>query len=197
MARTKRRKTRTHVRGDASAPTAVNIPKSFVVKHGEMGTSLTQLVRDVRKVMEPNTATRLKVSGTLQALYAQSYLIQCCFLKERSNNRLKDYIVMAPALKVSHLMAFSLTDLAPSLRIARLPQGPTFSFRVERYSLVKDVLHASRRPRSMNLEYLSAPLVSHCFFTRNHTISELIHWFSLSWHPFLLGPKPPHTFPSS
>ncbi|KAG8995495.1 hypothetical protein FRB94_009115 [Tulasnella sp. JGI-2019a] len=138
MARTKRRKTRTHVRGDASAPTAANIPKSFVVKHGEMGTSLTQLVRDVRKVMEPNTATRLK---------------------ERSNNKLKDYIVMAPALKVSHLMAFSLTDLAPSLRIARLPQGPTFSFRVERYSLVKDVLHASRRPRSMKLEYLSAPLL--------------------------------------
>ncbi|KAG8865386.1 hypothetical protein FRB96_000276 [Tulasnella sp. 330] len=124
--------------GDTSAPTAANIPKSFVVKHGEMGTSLTQLVRDVRKVMEPNTATRLK---------------------ERSNNRLKDYIVMAPALKVSHLIAFSLTDLAPSLRIARLPQGPTFSFRVERYSLVKDVLHASRRPRSMNLEYLSAPLL--------------------------------------
>ena len=38
------------------------MPKSFVIKHGQVGHSLTQLVRDVRKVMEPNTASRLRVS---------------------------------------------------------------------------------------------------------------------------------------
>lgn len=66
---------------------------------------------------------------------------------------------MAPALKVSHLMAITLTDVAPSLRIARLPTGPTFSFRIERYSLKKDLLKASRSSRSQGLEYLTAPLV--------------------------------------
>ena len=60
----KRRKNRTHLKGgDASAPgTAEGVPKSFVIKHGQVGTSLEQLVRDVRKVMEPNTASRLRVS---------------------------------------------------------------------------------------------------------------------------------------
>ena len=36
--------------------------KCFVVKHGQVGTSVTKLVQDMRKVMEPNTATRLRVN---------------------------------------------------------------------------------------------------------------------------------------
>lgn len=54
----RRRKTRTHVR---NAPDTNATPKSFIIKHGNVGPSLTQLVRDLRKVMEPNTASRLKV----------------------------------------------------------------------------------------------------------------------------------------
>lgn len=63
----RRRKNRTHLKGGtASAPgTAEGVPKSFVIKHGQVGSSLAQLVRDMRKVMEPNTATRLRVSYVL------------------------------------------------------------------------------------------------------------------------------------
>ena len=63
----RRRKNRTHLKGGtASAPgTQEGVPKSFVIKHGQVGTSLAQLVRDVRKVMEPNTASRLRVSFLL------------------------------------------------------------------------------------------------------------------------------------
>ncbi|GBE82372.1 Brix domain-containing protein [Sparassis crispa] len=137
----RRRKNRTHLKGGvASNPgTAEGVPKSFVIKHGQVGTSLTQLVRDVRKVMEPNTASRLK---------------------ERTRNKLKDFFTMAPALGVTHLLAFTLTDVAPSFRIVRLSAGPTLSFRVERYSLVKDVMKISRRAHSLgSVEYLSPPLL--------------------------------------
>ncbi|KAL4065348.1 Brix domain-containing protein [Scleroderma citrinum] len=135
----RRRKTRTHVKA-ANAPgnSGEDVPKSFIVKHGQVGTSLTQLVRDLRKVMEPNTATRLK---------------------ERKRNKLKDFLTMAPALKVTHLLALTLTELAPSLRIVRLPVGPTFSFRVERYSVMKDVRKTSKSALSQGLEYLTAPLL--------------------------------------
>lgn len=61
----KKRKNRTHLKGGAAsgAPSAdtSGVPKSFVIKHGQVGSSLSQLVRDIRKVMEPNTASRLKV----------------------------------------------------------------------------------------------------------------------------------------
>jgi hypothetical protein len=60
---TRKRKNRTHLKGGVAAATTTTdgVPKSFIIKHGQVGSSLTQLVRDVRKVMEPNTASRLKV----------------------------------------------------------------------------------------------------------------------------------------
>ncbi|KAG5342204.1 hypothetical protein C0989_004516 [Termitomyces sp. Mn162] len=133
----RKRKNRTHLKG-ALPTTETGVPKSFIIKHGQVGSSLSQLVRDIRKVMEPNTASRLK---------------------ERKRNKLKDFLTMAPALQVSHLLAFTLTDVAPSLRIVRLSAGPTLSFRIERYSLIKDILNTSRRARSIGMEYLSAPLL--------------------------------------
>lgn len=66
---------------------------------------------------------------------------------------------MGPALGVSHIMAFTLTPVAPSLRIVKLSDGPTLSFRIERYSLMKDVISTTRRAKSIGLEYLTPPLV--------------------------------------
>jgi ribosome biogenesis protein SSF1/2 len=89
--------------------------------------------------MEPNTATRLK---------------------ERTRNKLRDFLTMAPALRVTHLLAFTLTDIAPSMRIVRLSNGPTLSFRVERYSLMRDIIASSRHAKSLSpIESMSAPLV--------------------------------------
>ena len=37
------------------------MPKAFVVERGKVGHILSQLVLDIRKIMEPNTASKLKV----------------------------------------------------------------------------------------------------------------------------------------
>lgn len=58
----RRRKNRTHKKAPADEQGSDGNPKSFVLKHGQVGHSLAQLVRDLRKVMEPHTASRLKVS---------------------------------------------------------------------------------------------------------------------------------------
>ncbi|KAJ7632216.1 Brix domain-containing protein [Roridomyces roridus] len=134
----RKRKNRTHLKGVQQTTTTEGAPKSFIIKHGPVGHSIAQLVRDLRKVMEPNTASRLK---------------------ERNRNKLKDYLTLGPALQVTHLLAFTLTPIAPSFRIVRLSNGPTLSFRVERYSLMKDILNTSRRARSIGMEYLSPPLL--------------------------------------
>jgi len=113
-------------------------------------------------------------------------------VKERTRNKLKDYIVLAPALHVTHLLAFTLTDVAPSLRIIRLPGGPTLSFRVERYSLVNDVLSSARRAKSIGLEYLSPPLVSACILFTSQIFSKRLPKLVLASFP-PPGPKsPPH-----
>ena len=59
----RKRKNRTHLKGgEKKGATSAGVPKSIIIKHGQVGSSLAQLVRDMRKVMEPNTASRLKVS---------------------------------------------------------------------------------------------------------------------------------------
>ena len=66
----KRSKRRTHLagqngpsKGNPADSSAQRTPKSMVIRIGasEVGPSVTQLVRDVRSMMEPETAVRLKV----------------------------------------------------------------------------------------------------------------------------------------
>ena len=105
---------------------------------------------------------------------------------------------MAPALHVTHLLAFTLTDVAPSMRIVRLSNGPTLSFRVERYSLVKDIVASSRHAKHLSaVESLTAPLVrylslcasplsftyppTHATHTKSHKMQQYIHKMFFFW----------------
>lgn len=62
MAR-RRTKKRTHVRVQNASGSSMNSPKSMVIRigAGEVGSSVSQLVKDFRLMMEPDTASRLKV----------------------------------------------------------------------------------------------------------------------------------------
>ncbi|OAR03180.1 hypothetical protein LLEC1_05352 [Akanthomyces lecanii] len=116
-------------------------PKSMVIRigAGEVGTSVSQLATDVRKVMEPGTASRLK---------------------ERRANKLKDYLAMCGPLGVTHLMLFSRSESGnTNLRVALTPRGPTMNFRVDQYSLCRDVQKIQKHPKGMGKEFLTAPLL--------------------------------------
>lgn len=168
MAR-QRKKKRTHVGAhNPPNPAAVNghanprDPKSMVIRIGasEVGTSVSQLASDVRKVMEPGTASRLK---------------------ERKANRLRDYVTMCGPLGVTHLLLFSRSSSGnTNLRLAIAPRGPTFHFRVERYSLAKDVKRAQRRPKGGGKEFLTPPLVRRPACPRSSSHNPLTFCFSSS-----------------
>ncbi len=145
----RRSKKRTHA-GANNPTTAAAInghansrdPKSMVIRigAGEVGTSISQLATDVRRVMEPGTASRLR---------------------ERKANRLRDYVTMCGPLGVTHLLLFSRSESGnTNLRLAVTPRGPTFHFRVEKYSLTKDIRKAQRHPKGGGKEYITPPLVS-------------------------------------
>ena len=147
MAR-RRTKKRTHVgvrndpaNGVTANSSAAREPKSMVIRigAGEVGPSVTQLVKDVRAMMEPGTASRLK---------------------EQRSNRLRDYTAMAGPLGVSHLLLFSRSSSGnTNLRLALTPRGPTLSFRVEKYSLSKDVKKAQKHAQGGGKQYLNPPLL--------------------------------------
>ncbi|KAL8998079.1 MAG: hypothetical protein Q9169_002772 [Polycauliona sp. 2 TL-2023] len=147
MAR-RRHKKRTHVgaqqgssNGVPANSSATRGPKTMVIRMGagDVGSSVSQLVKDVRNVMEPGTASRLK---------------------ERKSNRLRDYTTMAGPLGITHLLLFSRSSTGnTNLRLALFPRGPTLHFRVERYSLCKDVRKALKHPKGSGKNYLSPPLL--------------------------------------
>ncbi|ROV97995.1 hypothetical protein VMCG_07024 [Cytospora schulzeri] len=146
----RRTKKRTHASANPNsksgeAPSAgkmdMNDPKSMVIRigAGEVGSSVSQLATDVRRVMEPSTATRLK---------------------ERKANRLRDYVTMCGPLGVTHLLLFSRSESGnTNLRVSTTPQGPTLHFRVEKYSLARDVRRAQRHPKGGGKEYITPPLL--------------------------------------
>ncbi|OXV09024.1 hypothetical protein Egran_03216 [Elaphomyces granulatus] len=144
----RRTKTRTHIRasnatakGKNGVKTMSRSPKSMVIRigAGELGSSVSQLVKDVRLMMEPDTASRLK---------------------ERRANKLKDYTTMAGPLGVTHLVLFSRSSKGKiNMRLALTPRGPTLHFKVENYSLCKDVAKALKHPRGGGQNHRTPPLL--------------------------------------
>jgi ribosome biogenesis protein SSF1/2 len=144
----KRKKTRTHLvideKVNSSLTTTAVLPKSFVLQHGgdENEVELGQLVGDVRLLMAPYTALKLS---------------------ERKGAKIKDYVASASHLGVTHLLAFSLNKGGKlNLKVARLPTGPTLSFKVRQFSLGKQVRALLKRPPDVSTSgglFQSPPVV--------------------------------------
>lgn len=126
----RRTKKRTHKQADPAD--LAKIPKSMVLLLGASLKNhlLAQLVKDFRFVMQPHTAINLR---------------------ERKANKLKDFAAMSGPLGVSDLFVFkqSQTTGNVSLRIGKMPRGPCLQFKVNEYSLIKDVQRVLRRPKSV------------------------------------------------
>ncbi|CAG8506515.1 5183_t:CDS:2 [Diversispora eburnea] len=138
MGKTRRKKRRTHIPAEESVdPNAPPAPKSFVFKSGKVGKSVSRLVKDMRKVMEPQTAIKLK----------------------RKHNKVKDFLSVAGQIGVTQFLIFTQTDNGTNLRLARTPRGPTLCFRVLKYSLIGDVLSTQINPKSPKSEFKTSPLV--------------------------------------
>ncbi|XP_042516688.1 peter Pan-like protein [Macadamia integrifolia] len=120
-----------HVTGD-------KIPKSFVFSRGKLPSSLKKLQMDLRKLMLPNTALKLK---------------------EKKRNNLKDFLNVAGPMGVTHFLMLSKTDTAAYLRVARTPQGPTLTFKIHEYSLAADVAQSQLRPRCPPELFKNSPLI--------------------------------------
>lgn len=114
------------------------MPRSFVLRKGKVHIHVSDLTEEVRRVMEPNTATKLR---------------------ERSKNTLKDYVSVSSILGVTHLLMFTQTDKSLSLRICRTPSGPTLTFKVHQFSLMRHVRALQKRPVEATQLYKTSPLV--------------------------------------
>jgi ribosome biogenesis protein SSF1/2 len=72
---------------------------------------------------------------------------------------LKDFLHVAGQLRVTHFMILTATDTSTHLRIGRVPRGPTLTFNVSQYSLIRDLATLQLRPHAPGLEFHTPPLV--------------------------------------
>lgn len=67
---------------------------------------------------------------------------------------------MCGPLGVTHLLLFSRSESGnTNLRLARTPHGPTLHFRVEKYSLCKDIAKSLKHPRAGLTDFQTPPLL--------------------------------------
>ncbi|XP_054290952.1 protein Peter pan-like [Macrosteles quadrilineatus] len=125
-------------RGEAEPEEVTRAPHSFVIHRGSVGKTIVDFTKDFRKVMEPFTASSLKV---------------------RKKNVLKDFAAVAGLLHVSHLVMFTSTELGSYVRFGRFPRGPTLTFRMLKYSLARDVLAQIRKQYACDKAFRNFPLV--------------------------------------
>eukprot|EP00879_Flechtneria_rotunda_P010583 GHRR01011063.1.p1 GENE.GHRR01011063.1~~GHRR01011063.1.p1 ORF type:complete len:104 (+),score=23.76 GHRR01011063.1:250-561(+) len=103
MARTRRRKKRTH-QVEGADPSKKADPKTFVFRRGKHWGILGDLETDLRRMMLPNTAAALR---------------------ESKRNTLKDFVSVAGPLGVSHFLMLTATERSTYLKVAKTPRvGP-------------------------------------------------------------------------
>eukprot|EP00928_Gymnodinium_smaydae_P087089 TRINITY_DN71425_c0_g1_i1.p1 TRINITY_DN71425_c0_g1~~TRINITY_DN71425_c0_g1_i1.p1 ORF type:complete len:432 (-),score=108.20 TRINITY_DN71425_c0_g1_i1:170-1465(-) len=132
-----RKKKRTEKEVDVAEKEKQRTPRCFILKQGKIGDRVRDLVKDFRQVMMPNTAKNLR---------------------ESKLNRIEDFIAVASHFNVSHIMMFSTTKFGTYMKMVKLPQGPTLTFRIDNFSLMRDIRAAQRKPRTGERDYTTAPL---------------------------------------
>ena len=144
----RRKKTRTHVVENENAASALEsakdlkIPRSLVIRRGKVESEVIELVADLRKMMLPYTAASFKEDAKNRKMTLSHYA------KE-----------LTGAMGVTHLMAISQNSSRLNLRLARTPSGPTLTFRLKQFSLIKQVRSVQRRPFDSPAAYNHAPIV--------------------------------------
>ncbi|CAF1027214.1 unnamed protein product, partial [Didymodactylos carnosus] len=113
-------------------------PHVLVFKRGNTGSNVKELVKDMRRVMEPFTAPHLKAN---------------------KKNSLKDFIAISSHFHVSHLITFSKTQLSTYMRLIRVPRGPTLIFRIRKFTHSRDIVSSLKRPQTFPKQFEHAPLL--------------------------------------
>jgi len=68
-------------------------------------------------------------------------------------------VALAGPMHVSHLCVFTSSDTGVNFRVARLPQGPTMTFKLQNYALSKDVVSSLRKQMVNPKLFSHAPLI--------------------------------------
>jgi len=104
------------------------------LKRGKVGSHLRKLVNELRISMYPYTAINLK---------------------ESKMNSVKDYLSLVDVYGLSHMLMVTKTSQRSYLRLAKMPKGPTCTFRIKDYTLAADLYDHNANTLKINAKPLT------------------------------------------
>jgi len=132
----KRKKSRTHK--EATEDDYDKVPKTFVIRRGEVPKQVKELVHHMREVFYPFTAMGLK---------------------ENENEKIKNLMKLSANFNVSSMLMYSTTEKNNLLKIAKTPTGPTFTFKINKYTNNRELQDLLPRNKKIDTKNLESPLV--------------------------------------
>lgn len=108
----------------------------MIIKRGKVGKFIRKLVAEMRTVMYPYTFINLK---------------------ESDKNNIKDFLSIVDIYGMSHMMMFTNTEKSSYLHFARMPKGPTITFKIDKYCLSSDIfssLDKDQQPLTRNFSHV-------------------------------------------
>lgn len=132
----KRKKTRTHK--EPLEEDYDKIPKTFVIKRGGVSKQIKELVHHTREIFYPYTAMNLK---------------------ENENEKIKTIMKMSANFNVGSILMYSATEKNNLLKIAKTPKGPTFTFKINKYTNNRELQELLPRNKKIDTKNLESPLV--------------------------------------
>ncbi|GAB5361900.1 hypothetical protein AAMO2058_000752500 [Amorphochlora amoebiformis] len=94
-------------------------PRPMVIKRPGSSKRLANLVFDIRQFLSPYTPVKLK---------------------ELRKNTLQDFLQAGRVLGMTHLIILSESPAGSFMRIVKSPMGPTFTFKLRDYNLLREVI---------------------------------------------------------
>lgn len=112
----RRKKTKTHK--EITEQEYDSVPKSIVMKRTDLPKEMKLFEKNLREMLYPFTALKLK---------------------ENTKLKIKDVLATSKNFGVDKLLFLSSNDRANYLKMVKAPHGPTFTFRILKYSLNNDL----------------------------------------------------------
>ena len=171
----RKRKRRTHAPDEnivgSLDPSKKKVPRALVLRTGKHTKVVKKLEKDLKLCMRPHTADKLK---------------------QKKGNVMKDFLNVVGPLGISHFLILSATEKCQYLKVAKTPQGPTATFRIEQWSSCADFAAAMKHYTSPVGSFKYPPLLVLSGFKNSDRHGKLCaSLFQVSWNgsnqPFLFS----------
>jgi ribosome biogenesis protein SSF1/2 len=124
---------------------------ALILRRGKVGIYLQKLIKELRVLLYPYCAINLK---------------------ESKKNSLKDFLQLVDMYNLSHMFAITNTEKNSYLKLAKMPSGPTLTFKIDKYSLSGDIAEIMKNKRPLNKSFHHVPLIILNGFNTNKLSKE-------------------------